>query len=113
MNRNIHIISKATLLVVLLTCIPLVYNLYCIFFKENADISILSILCPILNIFFYKLIGFFITKPSYLFKGQIDQNGNYMPPNPSTKQLINTLNYFYILRFVLISIILVLAATTL
>ena len=96
--RN-HII-KLTLCILIISFIPCIYNFYNIAINTNYTFSIQTLLLPLLNIALYYVLSFLIKNPKYLFKGSVDEYGNYKDPDPTKKVFNFTLNYFYIFRLV-------------
>ena len=105
MEKYRRSITKLTLCILLISFIPCLYNIYGIAANEGFIFKIHTLILLGLNILVYYTLGYFIKNPKYLFKGNIDDYGNYKAANPSKKMFNFTVDYYYIFRFISIATI--------
>ena len=85
MEKYRNPITKLTLCILFISFIPCIYNFYKIIIDTKYPFSIQALILPLLNITLYYVLGFLIKNPKYLFKGSVDEYGNYKEPDPTKK----------------------------
>ena len=98
------ILTRLTLMLLFVSFIPFIINVYGIIKNTGITIKILTWFMPILNVCIFFLLSFFLKNPTYLFKGKVDDMGNYISPNPPKKILYFTIIYYFIFRLLLVAL---------